>query len=53
MNGQRVDNDKIELILEAIRYAPTSNGLQPFEVIVVTNPELRKRDQASCQQSAR
>ena len=43
MNGQRVDDDKIERILEAIRYAPTCNGLQPFEVIVVTNPELRKR----------
>jgi nitroreductase / dihydropteridine reductase len=43
MNGQRVDPEKIERILEAIRYAPTSNGLQPFEVIVVSNPEWKKK----------
>ena len=46
MTGQRVDNDKIERILEAIRYAPTSNGLQPFEVIIITNPELKKKIRA-------
>ncbi len=36
-----VPEDKVERILEAIRLAPTSSGLQPFEVIVVTNPEIR------------
>ena len=36
-----VPEDKLARILEAIRLAPTSSGLQPYEVIVVTNPELR------------
>jgi len=41
MNGKTVEQSKIENILEAIRLAPTSSGLQPFEVIVVTNQELK------------
>ncbi len=44
--AQSVPADKVERILEAIRLAPTSSGLQPFEVIVVTNPEVRQRIQA-------
>lgn len=36
----------VERIVEAARLAPTSSGLQPFEVIVVTNPEVRARIQA-------
>ncbi len=38
-----VPADKVERILEAISLAPTSSGLQPFEVIVITNPETRAR----------
>jgi nitroreductase len=38
-----VPEEKLERILEAARLAPTSSGLQPFEVIVVTNPEIRAR----------
>ena len=37
MNGEVVPQEKIDNILEAIRLAPTSSGLQPFEVFVVTN----------------
>jgi len=40
-----VSKDKVERIVEAARLAPTSSGLQPFEVIVVTNPEVRARIQ--------
>ena len=36
-----VPQDKVDAILEAIRLAPTSSGTQPFEVFVVTNPDLR------------
>jgi nitroreductase/dihydropteridine reductase len=44
MDSQRtVSQDKVDGIIEAIRLAPTSSGLQPFEVIVVTNPALRAR----------
>jgi nitroreductase/dihydropteridine reductase len=38
-----VPEEKIDRILEAVRLTPTSSGLQPFELILVTNPELRAR----------
>ena len=43
MNGKIVPKEKIDNILEAIRLAPTSSGLQPFEVFVVTNEETKSR----------
>lgn len=42
MNGQPVSQDKVDQILEAARLAPTSSGLQPFKVIVITNPDLKQ-----------
>jgi nitroreductase / dihydropteridine reductase len=44
--SQAVSEDKVARIIEAARLAPTSSGLQPFEVIVVTNPEVRAKIQA-------
>ena len=41
-----VPEDKVERILEAVRLAPTSSGLQQFELIVVTNKELRAKIRA-------
>ena len=44
MNAAKaVPQEKIERILEAVRLAPTSSGLQPFEILVVTNPEIRAK----------
>ena len=43
MNGKVVPQEKIDTILEAIRLAPTSSGLQPFEIFVITNPELKSQ----------
>ncbi|MGJ8737528.1 nitroreductase family protein [Zobellia laminariae] len=43
MNGKTVPQDKVDIILEAARLAPTSSGLQPFEIIVVTNQELKEK----------
>lgn len=40
-----VTEDKVDRILEAARLAPTSSGLQPFEIIVVTNPDVRAKIQ--------
>jgi len=34
-----VPQEKLDIIIEAIRMAPTSSGTQPFKLIVVTNPE--------------
>ncbi len=41
-----VPQDKVDRIIEAARLAPTSSGLQPFEIISVTNPEVRARIRA-------
>ncbi|MDO1584336.1 NAD(P)H-dependent oxidoreductase [Rhizobium oryzicola] len=41
--SKAVPEDKVERIVEAARLAPTSSGLQPFEVFVVTNPEVRAK----------
>ena len=41
MNRQVVPQGKIDNIIEAISLAPTSSGLQPFEVIVITNQEIK------------
>ncbi|WP_027418303.1 nitroreductase family protein [Crocinitomix catalasitica] len=43
MNGEKVSEEKINAVLEAISLAPTSSGLQPFEVMVVTNQELKEK----------
>ncbi|WP_339704610.1 nitroreductase family protein [uncultured Kriegella sp.] len=43
MNGEKVAQDKVDRIIEAARLAPTSSGLQPFEIMVVTNEEVKKK----------
>ena len=43
MNGKKVAEDKIERILEAARLAPTSSGLQPFEIFVKKTKRLKKK----------
>jgi len=35
-----VPQDKVDAITEAIRMAPTSSGTQPFELFVITNPQV-------------
>ena len=41
--GKVVPQDKVTRILEAANLAPTSSGLQPFEIIVVTNTEVKAK----------
>ena len=43
MNGEKVAEDKIERILEAARLAPTSSGLQPFEIFVVKSQDIKEK----------
>nr|WP_314840494.1 nitroreductase family protein [uncultured Flavobacterium sp.] len=43
MNGEKVSQEKIDAILEAAILAPTSSGLQPFEIMVVTNQEIKEK----------
>lgn len=41
-----VAEDKIARILEAIRLTASSSGLQPYQVLVVKNPEVREKIKA-------
>lgn len=42
MNPEKVvSEENVNFILEAIRLTATSSGLQPYEVIIVTNPDVR------------
>jgi nitroreductase len=42
MNGEKVPQEKLDNIIEAARLAPTSSGLQPFEIIVVKNQAIKE-----------
>lgn len=46
MNGEKVSQEKVDTILEAASLAPTSSGLQPFEIVVITNDEVKKKIRA-------
>jgi len=43
MNGEKVSEEKIANIIEAARLAPTSSGLQPFEIIIVKNLKIKEQ----------
>ncbi|MGQ4275404.1 nitroreductase family protein [Terrihabitans sp. B22-R8] len=45
--GKKVSEEVLDRIVEAVRLAPTSSGLQPFELIVVTNADIRARIRAA------
>ncbi|WP_181306435.1 nitroreductase family protein [Rufibacter sp. XAAS-G3-1] len=46
MTGEKIPQEKLETILEAIRLSASSMGFQPYNVVVVENPEVRKQIQA-------
>ena len=43
MTGQKVPQEKLNVILEATRLSASSMGLQPYKVFVIENEELRKK----------
>ncbi|WP_456312404.1 NAD(P)H-dependent oxidoreductase [Pseudomonas shirazensis] len=46
MNGNSVPQEKLDYILEAARLSPSSSGLQPYEIFVITNAELLEKIKA-------
>ena len=44
---KKVAQEKVDRILEAVRLTATSSGLQPYEMLVVTNPALREQIQVN------
>lgn len=46
MNGQIVPQEKVDYILEAAKLAPSSSGLQPYKIFVISNPEMKEKIRA-------
>lgn len=42
-SAKTVPDDKLEHILEAIRLSASSSGLQPYQVLVVTDPAIKEQ----------
>ncbi|MFN3783456.1 MAG: NAD(P)H-dependent oxidoreductase [Spirosomataceae bacterium] len=45
LNGTAVPAETVQYILDAIQLSPSSSGLQPYEVLVITNAELKQKIQ--------
>jgi nitroreductase len=45
-SSKSVPTEKVEGILEAVRLTASSSGLQPYELIVITNKDIRAKIQA-------
>jgi len=43
MTGETVPQDIIERVLETIRLSPSSYGLQPYEILIISNAELKEK----------
>lgn len=43
MNGKKLPQEKVDIILEAIRLAPTSMGLQPFKILVIEDQAIKQK----------
>ncbi|WP_028693834.1 NAD(P)H-dependent oxidoreductase [Pseudomonas cremoricolorata] len=50
--AETIAQDKLDFILEAIRLAPSSSGLQPYTVFVIRDPALRARLRPLCYDQA-
>ena len=44
---KKVPEETLNTLLESIRLAPSSFGLQPWKIVVVTNPEVRTKLKAA------
>lgn len=44
--SKAVPADKVQRIIEATRLSASSSGLQPYELLLVTNPEVREKIKA-------
>jgi len=47
MNGEKISDADLENILEATRLSASSLGLQPYTILVISNPEIRERLKAA------
>ncbi len=47
---RKVEEDKLEDILKAVRLAPSANNLQPYKLVVVKDERVRERLGRACKQ---
>ncbi|HVS96981.1 MAG TPA: nitroreductase family protein [Puia sp.] len=43
MTGERLPQEKVDIVLEAARLAPTSSGIQPFSILEITDKSLLEK----------
>lgn len=43
MTGQKIPQEKLDVILDAIALAPSSLGLKPYSVLIIENKELMEK----------
>jgi nitroreductase/dihydropteridine reductase len=43
MNGTPVPQEKVDYIIEAVRLSASSSGLQPYEVLVITDQKVKEK----------
>lgn len=43
MNGQTIPQEKLDTILEAIKLSPSSVGLQPYNIVVISDQDAKDR----------
>ena len=43
MTGEKVPQEKVDIVLEAARLAPTSSGIQPFSILQITDRQLLEK----------
>jgi nitroreductase/dihydropteridine reductase len=41
--SKKVSEEQVNKIIEAVQLAPTSSGLQPFELLVITDPKIKEQ----------
>lgn len=42
-SSKKISNEELDLLLEATRLSASSYGLQPYHVLIITNPEIREQ----------
>jgi nitroreductase len=43
MTGEKLPAEKVATVLEAVRLAPTANGIQPFTILHITDKQLLEK----------
>ena len=46
-NSKKLSHNQLNLLLDAVQLAPSSYGLQPYQILVVTNPEVKEKLKAA------